>query len=99
MSRQITAFSNTLAKRVRALRDKKHRRADGLFLAEWLRSLTEAREAGRIPEYLFFTAEGARHPLAASLHDAVERGCGEAIETNHDFLSNLSCKDNAQAVV
>ena len=99
MSRQITAFSNTLVKRVRSLRDKKHRRAEGLFLAEGLRILTEAREAGRIPEYLFFTAEGARHPLAAALIDAVERGGGEAIETNHDILSKLSGKDNAQAVV
>ncbi|MEO5494897.1 MAG: RNA methyltransferase [Sphingomonas sp.] len=99
MPREITAFSNTLVKRVRSLRDKKHRRAEGLFLAEGLRILTEAREAGRIPEYLFFTAEGARHPLAAALIDAVEDNGGEAIQTNHDILSKLSGKDNAQAVV
>ena len=97
--RQITAFSNTLVKRVRSLRDKKHRKAEGLFLAEGLRILTEAREAGRVPEYLFFTAEGARHPLATALIDAVEGTGGEAIETNHDILSKLSGKDNAQAVV
>lgn len=99
MPRQITAFSNTLVKRMRSLRDKKHRRAEGLFLAEGLRILTEAREAGRIPHYLFFTAEGARHPLAVALIDAVEGSGGEAIETNHDILSKLSGKDNAQAVV
>ncbi|QDZ07577.1 RNA methyltransferase [Sphingomonas panacisoli] len=99
MPRQITAFSNTLVKRVRSLRDKKHRRAERLFLAEGLRILTEAREAGRLPDYLFFTAEGSRHPLAAALIDTVENNGGEAIETNHDILSKLSGKDNAQAVV
>ena len=99
MPRQITAFSNTLVKRVRSLRDKKHRRAEGLFLAEGLRILTEARDAGRLPDYLFFTAEGARHPLAAALIAAVEAAGGEAIETSHDILSKLSGKDNAQAVV
>ena len=44
MPRQITAFSNPLVKRVRALRDKRHRRAEGLFLAEGLRILAEAEE-------------------------------------------------------
>ena len=47
MPRKITAFSNPLVKQARGLRDKKIRRRDGLFLAEGLRILTEAREAGR----------------------------------------------------
>ena len=99
MPREITAFSNTLIKRVRSLRDKKHRKAEGLFLAEGLRILTEAREAGRLPEYLFFAADSARHPLVLALVGAVEAAGGEAIETSHDILSKLSGKDNPQAVV
>jgi TrmH family RNA methyltransferase len=99
MPREITAFSNTLVKRVRSLRDKKHRRAEGLFLAEGLRILTEAREAGRIPEYLFFADDSARHPLVITLIEAVEGAGGEAIQTSHDILSKLSGKDNPQAVV
>ncbi|MBN8807480.1 MAG: RNA methyltransferase [Sphingomonas sp.] len=99
MVRQVTAFSNTTVKRARSLRDKKHRRAEGRFLAEGLRILTEAREAGHLPEQLFFTADGARHPLAAALIEATEAAGGEAIETNHDILSKLSGKDNAQALV
>ena len=50
MSREITGFSNPLVKRVRSLREKKFRKAEGLFLAEGLRILTEAHEAGRLPE-------------------------------------------------
>lgn len=99
MPREITAFSNPLIKRMRNLRDKKHRREEGLFLAEGLRILTEAREAGRLPDYLFFAGDGASHPLAAELIAATEAAGGEAIETNADILSKLSGKDNPGAVV
>jgi len=99
MSRQITAFSNPLIKRIRGLRDKRHRRAEGLFLAEGLRILTEAREAGRLPRYLFFAAASAEHSLVVALIAAVEAAGGEAIETMPDILSKLSGKDNPQAVV
>jgi len=99
MPRQITAYSNPLIKRVRSLREKRHRREEGLFLAEGLRILTEAREAGRIPHYLFFAKESARHPLVLALIAEVEAAGGEAIETMPDILSKLSGKDNPQAVV
>ena len=99
MPRTITAFSNPLVKQVRDLRDKKHRRESGRFLAEGLRILTEAREAGRLPALLFFAAPSAAHPLVATLIDAVEAAGGEAIETTADILAKLSGKDNPQAVV
>ncbi|OQW48000.1 MAG: RNA methyltransferase [Proteobacteria bacterium SG_bin6] len=99
MPRLITAFSNPLVKRVRSLRDKRHRRAEGLFLAEGLRILTEAREAGRLPRYLFFAADSARHPLVQALIARVEAAGGEAIETSADILGKLSGKDNPQTVL
>lgn len=97
MPRQITAFSNPLVKQARGLRDKKNRRAEGLFLAEGLRILTEARETGRLPERLFFGA--AAHPLLEALIAATEAAGGEAIETNDDILHKISGKDNPQAVI
>ncbi len=99
MPREITAFSNPLIKRVRNLRDKKHRREEGLFLAEGLRILTEAHEAGRVPHYLFFARDMAGHTLVRALVSATEAAGGEAIETNADILSKLSGKDNPGAVV
>ena len=77
--REITAFSNSLVKRVRSLRDKKHRRDEGLFLAEGLRILTEAREAGHLPDYLFFAKGHDTHKLAAELIGATEAAGGEVI--------------------
>jgi RNA methyltransferase, TrmH family len=98
MPRTITAFSNPLVKQVRGLRDKKNRRADGLFMAEGLRILTEAREAGRLPTYVFF-ASGTRHPLLDALVAATEAAGGDAIETEADILAKLTGKDNPQAIV
>jgi TrmH family RNA methyltransferase len=99
MPRQITAFSNTTVKRLRSLRDKKGRRAEGLFLAEGLRILAEARDSGRLPEIVAFSAEGAKHPLAAEIIAATEAAGGEAIETSADVLSKMSGKDNPQMLL
>ena len=48
---------------------------------------------------IFFAKEGAAHPLAQKLIDAVEAKGGDAVETSHDILSKLSGKDNPQAVI
>jgi TrmH family RNA methyltransferase len=98
MPRQITAFSNPLVKDVRALRDKKGRRRQGMFMAEGLRILTEAREAGRLPAILFFAA-GTTHPLLDALIAEVEAAHGDVIETVPDILHKLSGKENAQTVI
>jgi TrmH family RNA methyltransferase len=96
--RQITAFSNGLVKDVRALRDKKGRRRQGMFIAEGLRILTEAREAGRLPAILFY-AEGTKHPLLEQLIAETEAVHGDVVETTPDILHKLSGKDNPQTVL
>ena len=99
MPRLITSFSNTTVKRLRSLRDKKARRAEGLFLAEGLRIIAEARDSGRLPEIIAFSAEGAKHPLAAEIIAATEAQGGEAIETSPDILGKMSGKDNPQTII
>jgi TrmH family RNA methyltransferase len=97
--RQVTAFSNTTVKRLRSLRDKKARREEGLFLAEGLRILAEARDSGRLPEILAFSAQGAAHPLAAEIIAAAEAQGAEAIEVPNDLLRKMSGKDNPQMLL
>jgi TrmH family RNA methyltransferase len=99
MPRQVTAFSNSTVKLLRSLRDKKARRAEGLFLAEGLRILAEARDSGLLPEIVAFSPEGARHPLAAEIIAATEAAGGDAIETGADILSKMSGKDNPQMLI
>lgn len=99
MPRQVTAFSNATVKRLRSLRDKKARREEGLFLAEGLRIIAEARDSGRLPEIIAFSAEGAKHPLTAEIIAATEAAGGDAIETTPDILSKMSGKDNPQMLL
>jgi RNA methyltransferase, TrmH family len=99
MPRQVTAFSNTTVKRLRSLRDKKARRAEGLFLAEGLRIIAEARDGGELPEIIAFSPEGAKLPLAADIIAATEAAGGEAIETTAEILAKMSGKDNPQLLL
>ena len=99
MPRVVTAFSNPTVKYARDLRDKRHRRAAGQFLAEGLRILTEARETGRLPRILFYTEQSANHPLVHDLSIAVEEAGGDCIQTSTEIIAKLSGKDNPQAVV
>ena len=99
MPREVTAFSNSTVKLLSSLRDKKARREHGLFLAEGLRILTEARDSGRLPEIVAFSAEGSRHPLAAQIIAATEAAGGDAIETTPHILSKMSGKDNPQMLL
>lgn len=99
MPRQVTSFSNPRVKLLRSLRDKKARRLEGLFLAEGLRILAEARDSGQLPEIVAFSAAGAEHPLAAEIIAATEAAGGDAIETSPDILSKMSGKDNPQMLL
>ncbi|HCF24140.1 MULTISPECIES: RNA methyltransferase [unclassified Novosphingobium] len=96
--RQITGFSNPTVKFLRSLREKKHRKAAGKFLAEGLRLLTDARESGHLPEVLVMAEERDPHPLLAALEADVLAAGGEVIETSAEILGKITGKDNPQTV-
>ena len=98
MRRTITGFSNPTVKALRALRDKKHRRRAGQFLAEGLRLLTDARESGHLPRQLVMATGRDAHPLLEALEADVLAAGGEVIETSGDILAKITGKDNPQAV-
>ena len=95
----LTSPANPTLKAIRALHDKRHRRADGRFLAEGLRIVTEALDAGQVPEVLVFAEANAGHALVRRLVAATEGAGGQAIATTPAMLSRLTGKDNPQAVV
>ena len=98
MRRTITGFSNPTVKFLRSLRDRKHRRREGVFLAEGLRLLTDARASGRIPQMLVMAERRAPHPLLAELETAVAAAGGEIVETTPAILGKITGKDNPQSV-
>ena len=98
MRRTITGFSNPAVKFLRSLREKKHRRREGKFLAEGLRLLTDARENGLLPEMLVMASGREPHPLLAELEQAVAAAGGEILEMDEEILAKVTGKDNPQAV-
>lgn len=98
MLQTVTSAANTTLKRLRSLREKKYRRAEGLFLAEGLRICTEALDAGWVPQILVFAAGKGDHPLVRRLVQATLGGDGQVIETSAELLSGVTGKDNPQAV-
>ncbi|MEO9463531.1 MAG: RNA methyltransferase [Marinomonas sp.] len=98
MRREITGYSNPTVKYLRSLREKKHRKAAGEFLAEGLRLLTDARECGHLPELLVMSKTREAHTLLDALEAEVLRSGGEVIETRPDILSKITGKSNPQAV-
>ena len=98
MRRTITGFSNPAVKFLRSLRDKKHRKREGKFLAEGLRLLTDARESGKLPEILVMATGREAHPLLAELEAEVAAAGGEILEMDEDILAKVTGKDNPQAV-
>jgi TrmH family RNA methyltransferase len=99
MPREITSYSNDTVKRLRSLRDKKARREEGLYLAEGLRIIAEARDSGRLPEIIAFSDKAPLHPLAAAIVAECEAAGGDVIVTSPDILSKMSGKDNPQAIL
>ncbi|OYX66776.1 MAG: RNA methyltransferase [Sphingomonadales bacterium 32-64-17] len=98
MRREITGFSNPTVKLLKSLRDKKHRKREGLFLAEGLRLLTDARASGRLPQMLVMANGRDPHPLLEALEGDVLASGGEVIVTSADILSKITGKDNPQGV-
>jgi len=97
--RLITGFSNPTVKYLRSLREKKHRKREGKFLAEGLRLLTDALACGHVPELLVMSDQRDPHRLLDDLEKAVVANGGEIIETTPEILSKITGKSNPQAVI
>ena len=99
MPREIHSFANDTVKRIRGLRDKKERKAEGKFLAEGLRIIAEARDSGVLPMVIAYAPGNGVHPLAAEIIAAAEAQGADIIETTPDILAKMSGKDNPQAIL
>lgn len=83
----ITSAANPTIKRLRSLSDKKHRQAEGLFLAEGEKVLDRARNCGWEPEFVAATRQQALWGKAQQLLVAEE------------VLGKLSAQNNPNNVV
>ena len=97
--RRVTSPTNPAVKAARALHQKKHRAATGLFLAEGLRILNEAVALGHAPRTLIVLPEMRRDRMGAPLIDACLDAGGEVLEVGEAVLAKVARKDNPQGAV
>jgi RNA methyltransferase, TrmH family len=99
MIQTLTSFANPQIKMLRSLHDKKHRAEEGLFLAEGMRVVMEAVEAGHKPAWLIYGPSVRDHAIVRKLAAATLNAQGRIIETTDEILAKLARKDNPQMVV
>jgi len=97
--KRVTSLSNPLVKDLRGLHQKKFRDASGTFLAEGLKLVAEAREAGWQPKTFAYAGKIADHALVQKLAAATKAGGGLVLEVSEEVLSKIARRDNPQMAV
>ena len=90
----ITSRQNPLIVRLAKLADRKHRKNEGLFLAEGVKLSEEAEKAG-VVEYLLLTEDHENSPVAVSVADAG----GEVITVSREVLEKVSTESAPQGMI
>src|SRR5258706_7638731 len=97
--KQITSLANPIVKDIRALALPKNRKASGLFVAEGLKLVADAVEAGWPVQTLVYAASVAGQPLVARLAASTHAKGGTVISVSEAVLAKISRRDNPQTVI
>ena len=97
--RHINSLTNPVIKSLRALHDRKRRKAAGLFLAEGMRIVTEAFELGWVAQHLVFLEGREDDAMVRRLIKQAEADGTDIIMVSDAVLSKISRKDNPQMVL
>lgn len=90
----ITSFSNSLVKRIKQLRQKKQRQAEGVFFAEGLRVVLSALEHDAPVETLIVAPELLKSETARQAVEGHERKGGAVVQVAAAIFQSLSERDN-----
>ena len=97
--KHVTSLTNPIVKDIRALALPKNRKATGLFVAEGLKLVADAIEAGWTVKTLVYAASVANQPLVAKLSATVHAQGGAVLTVNEAILAKISRRDNPQTVI
>ncbi len=97
--KHITSLANPIVKDIRALALPKNRKASGLFVAEGLKLVADAVEAGWTLRTLVHAARVAEQPLVRRLAAGAHAKGGSVISVSEAVLAKISRRDNPQTVL
>jgi TrmH family RNA methyltransferase len=95
----ITSLANPIVKEIRALALPKNRKASGLFVAEGLKLVADAVEAGWKVHTLIYGGNIAGQPLVARLAASTHAAGGSVLSVSEAVLTKISRRDNPQTVM
>src|SRR5262245_22742418 len=95
----ITSLANPLVKEIRALALPKNRKASGLFVAEGLKLVADAVEAGWTIRTLVHSARVADEGLVARLAATTHARGGHVVGVSDAVLGKITRRDNPQMVI
>ncbi len=99
MVKTITSLANPIVKDIRALALPKNRKASGLFVAEGLKLVADAVEAGWSVKTLVHASNVASQPLVARLAATTHARGGAVLSVSEAVLAKISRRDNPQTVI
>lgn len=95
----VTSLTNPTVKEIRALSQRKHRQATGLFVAEGLKLVTDAVEVGW-PVRIFVHAEKlSANEMVAKTAAVVHARGGLVLQVSEKVLEKITRRDNPQMVI
>jgi len=95
----ITSLANPLVKEIRGLALPKNRKASGLFMAEGLKLVADAVEAGWAVRTLMHASRVAGQPLLQQVAAATHARGGKVVAVNEAVLGKIARRDNPQTVI
>lgn len=95
----ITSLANPIVKQIRGLALPKNRKASGLFVAEGLKLVADAVEAGWTIRMLVHAAKIADDKLVARLAATAHARGGKVISVSEAVLGKITRRDNPQTVI
>ncbi len=99
MMSQITSRQNPKIKQVRALRQRKQRDAQKLFVVEGIRHVGEAVDSGISLEFLIYSPELLTSGYAHDMIQKVSLAQTPCFTTSPEIFSSISNKENPQGIL
>ncbi len=97
--KQITSLANPIVKDIRGLALAKNRKASGRFVAEGLKLIADAVEAGWEIDTLVYASAVAGQPLVGRLAARCHARGGTVVAVNEAVLAKISRRENPQTVL
>lgn len=97
--KEVTSLANPIVKDIRALAMKKFRDRDGIFMAEGLKLVIDALDAGWTIRTLVFSKAGKGNKAVETVAARTVAAGGLVLEASEKVLEAITRRENAQMVV